>query len=146
MKSSDQCIFCDIIAGSSPATIIAESSQALAFLTLTDSALSAGHTLVVPKRHCLGVLEATSESRAAVVELCSVIGSAMVKARLGTGVNLLSACGPGSDQSVAHWHVHVVPRCNGDGVDTWPETNSAVTAIDQAAAGARLSATLAAAV
>lgn len=138
MTASVECIFCDIVAGSSPAAIVAESDLALAFLALADSALTAGHTLVVPKQHCLGVLDATSESRKAVIELCSVVGRAMVKAELGTGVNLLSACGPGSDQSVDHWHIHVVPRLSGDGVNTWPETDSPVAASDHANAGVRI--------
>ncbi|MEX3505423.1 HIT domain-containing protein [Corynebacterium sp. LK2510] len=138
VTTSGEYITCDIVAGTSPATIVAESDPALAFLTLADSALSAGHSLVVPKQHCLGVLDATSESREAVIELCSVVGRVMVEAEVGTGVNLLSACGLGSDQSVDHWRIHLVPRRSGDGVDTWPETDSPVAASDHANAGVRI--------
>lgn len=48
-----------------------------------------------------------------------------MEAKIGApGVNLLSASGPHSDQSVPHLHVHVIPRWEGDGLDTWPSTIS----------------------
>ena len=40
------------------------------------------------------------------------------------GVNILNASGEGADQSIAHLHLHVVPRWRGDGLDTWPTTIS----------------------
>lgn len=41
-----------------------------------------------------------------------------------SGVNILNASGEGSDQSVPHLHLHLVPRWSGDGLDTWPSTIS----------------------
>ncbi|WP_446698801.1 HIT domain-containing protein [Aestuariimicrobium sp. T2.26MG-19.2B] len=132
------CVFCAIVAGSEPATIVAANEGAVAFLTLPSSALSAGHTLVVPSSHSVGLLDTAATGREAVINLCHAVALAMVDAGIGTGVNLLSASGPGSDQSVDHWHVHVVARRAGDGIDTWPETASPVARKMHAEAGLQL--------
>jgi histidine triad (HIT) family protein len=89
--------------GNAPAQVVADTGEALAFTVLDAAALAPGHVLVIPRRHCV------------------------LRALPANGVNLLSAFGPGSDQSVDHWHMHVVPRRAGDGIETWPESGSMAT-------------------
>jgi histidine triad (HIT) family protein len=113
--------------GNVPAQVVADIGEALAFTVLDGAALAPGHVLVIPRRHCLGINDADSTSRDAVGALCQQVSQGMLRALSATGVNLLSACGPGSDQSVDHWHMHVVPRRVGDGIETWPESGSTVT-------------------
>ncbi|MBR6615028.1 MAG: HIT family protein, partial [Lachnospiraceae bacterium] len=37
------------------------------------------------------------------------------------GVNLLNASGTSAGQSVPHFHIHIIPRKNGDNIDAWPK-------------------------
>ena len=120
LQAREECVFCDIVAGRAGATVVDQNDGAIAFLDLTETALSPGHTLVVPRRHCDSVVESDSASADQVIQLCRQVATAMRRAGVGTGCNMLSANGPGSDQSVFHWHMHVVPRHEGDGIDTWP--------------------------
>ncbi|MFC7848657.1 HIT family protein [Arthrobacter sp. NPDC057388] len=112
--------------GSATAQVVADTGEALAFTVLDSAALASGHVVVIPRRHCVGVHDADSTSLNAVAVLCQQVAQGILRALPATGVNLLSACGPGSDQSVDHWHMHVVPRKSGDGIETWPESESTV--------------------
>lgn len=67
------------------------------------------------------------------MSLVQKISVAMRKALGATGVNLLSASGPGSEQSVSHLHFHVVPRWEGDGFTTWPSQRSRKEIVDSPA-------------
>jgi histidine triad (HIT) family protein len=140
MPPPADCIFCEIAMGTEPAQIVADAGAALAFTVLESAALAPGHVVVVPRRHCLGVHDADSTSLDAVGALCQQVTQGILRALPATGVNLLSACGPGSGQSVDHWHMHVVPRKAGDGVETWPESDLKV--VGHHAAGERLEAEL----
>lgn len=141
MAPKTDCIFCEIALGNAPAQIVADVGEALAFTVLDSAALSPGHVVVIPRRHCLGIQDAEAASRDAVGMLCQEVTQGILRVLPATGVNLLSACGPGSDQSVDHWHMHVVPRKTGDGIETWPEQES--TATGHYAAGKLLAAELA---
>ncbi len=122
--SAVTCVFCGLLAGEGRATWVARRDAASAFLPLAESRLSPAHTLVVPNEHAVGIHDAAAESLQAVILLAQEIARAM-EASLGAhGVNILNASGPGSDQSVPHLHLHVVPRWEGDGLDTWPSTVS----------------------
>jgi len=80
--------------------------------------------LVIPVEHCVGIQDATPEALQAVVLLVQEVARAMGSSIDAPGVNILNASGEGSDQSVAHLHMHVVPRWHADGLDTWPTTIS----------------------
>ena len=41
------------------------------------------------------------------------------------GVNLLNASGESAGQSVPHFHIHIIPRKKGDGIDAWPAFSGA---------------------
>lgn len=136
----EQCIFCRIVAGSSPAILVAENRGAIAFLAQNEGALSPGHTLVIPRRHCEGIVESDIPSAHDVIELARQVATAIRQTGLGTGCDILSANGPGSDQSILHWHLHVVPRTSGDGIDTWPTGTTPVVDDTHHEAGAKLAA------
>lgn len=103
---------------------MARREGASALLPLAEGRLSPAHTLVVPNEHVVGIHDASAESVQAVMLLAQEIARAMEAALGARGVNILSASGPGSDQSVPHLHLHVIPRWQGDGLDTWPSTVS----------------------
>ncbi|MFN8149196.1 MAG: HIT domain-containing protein [Candidatus Nanopelagicales bacterium] len=124
MSTVADCVFCELI-GSGDARWVHRGLDAVAFLPLPEGALAPGHTLVVPRAHCVGVLDADAPTMTATMDLVQRVARAMTSALGATGVVLLNASGPGSGQSVDHLHVHVVPRWPDDGVDLWPADRSA---------------------
>lgn len=115
------CVFCRLIADDT-AQWVAREEAACAFTPLNP--LAPGHTLVVPTRHYEGVFDTPPEVLSASMLLVQRVAAAMRTALDASGVNILSASGPGSEQSVPHLHVHVVPRWADDGISTWPTGQS----------------------
>lgn len=101
------CLFCNIIAGEIPSKKIYEDERSYAFLDI--SPWQVGHTLVVPRRHSIDVLE-DAEVLAEIAPAITKVGM-LLKQQLGaTAVNILSNAGADSGQEVFHTHVHVIPR------------------------------------
>ena len=112
------CVFCDIVAGSADADVVWRDGDVVAFLD--RSPLFPGHTLVVPARHVVQLTDLPVDAVGPFFERVRLIAAALPRAldRPGTFVamnNIVS-------QSVAHLHVHVVPRRRGDGLRGffWP--------------------------
>ena len=118
------CVFCEIVAGTAQATIVFEEDATMAFLPLPDGRLAEGHVLVIPKRHIADVFEANLDDLSLVSATVQKVSEALRQSIGASGVNLLNASGPNSDQSVFHLHFHVVPRWQDDGLWTWPEGRS----------------------
>ncbi len=111
MADSD-CIFCKIIAGELPATIVDEDERTISFMDIAPA--TRGHALVIPRAHTKDLLSVESEDLLAVA-VASRRLAARARERLGAdGVNLLNSCGAAAWQTVFHFHVHVVPRYDGD--------------------------------
>jgi histidine triad (HIT) family protein len=119
-----QCVFCEIVAGSVPADVVFADDVVVAFLD--HRPLMRGHTLVVPREHMVTLADLPADEVGAFfsrVQHISRLMPAAVGAQ-GTFVannNIVS-------QSVAHLHVHVVPRTKGDGLRGffWPRSRYAV--------------------
>jgi histidine triad (HIT) family protein len=106
------CIFCKILAGELPATIVDEDERTIAFMDVAPA--TRGHALVIPRAHAGDLLSVDSEDLGAVVVAARRL-AARVKDRLGAdGVNLINSCGAAAWQTVFHFHVHVIPRYDGD--------------------------------
>ncbi|MER7721449.1 HIT domain-containing protein [Streptomyces flaveolus] len=115
------CTFCRLIQEDS-ARWVAHTPRTCAFSPLDP--LAPGHTLVVPTQHYADVFDTPHDVLAATMELVKRVAGAMRTALDASGVNILSASGPGSEQSVPHLHFHVVPRWVDDGISTWPSGRS----------------------
>ncbi|HSV68410.1 MAG TPA: HIT family protein [Mycobacteriales bacterium] len=102
------CVFCAIVAGQAPASIVYADDRVLAFCDIEP--FTAGHTLVVPCRHAASLSDLDGADAARMFEVgCKLV--AAVRAVLGCpGVNLLLADGPAAWQTVLHSHLHVIPR------------------------------------
>lgn len=101
------CLFCAIVAGQVPAMQVHADEHAVAFLDIEP--WHRGHTLVVPRRH----VDDLVTGRPALVEIAPAVDTVarLLKDRLAAdGINLLSSAGAVAGQTVAHLHVHVVPR------------------------------------
>ncbi len=119
---TDACVFCAIVAGAAPATVLATDDLAVAFLP--QHVLAPGHTLVVPKAHAVDLFDVRDQDLAATMLLAKRVAGALVEELGAGGVNVFSASGPESGQSVFHLHLHVVPNWAGDGLSTWPTGRS----------------------
>jgi histidine triad (HIT) family protein len=106
------CIFCKIVAGELPATIIDEDERTISFMDIAPA--TRGHALVIPRAHSADLLSVEPEDLAAAT-LAAQRLAARLEERLGAdGVNLLNACGAVAFQTVFHFHIHVIPRYEGD--------------------------------
>src|SRR5271155_5487868 len=106
------CIFCKIVAGDLPATVVDEDERTIAFMDIAPA--TRGHALVIPRAHAADLLSVDREDLQAVATASRRL-AARAKERLGAdGVNLLNACGAAAWQTVFHFHVHVIPRYDGD--------------------------------
>jgi histidine triad (HIT) family protein len=106
------CIFCKIVAGELPARIIAEDERTVAFMDIAPA--TRGHCLVVPRNHAADLLTVEAEDLAATAGAAQRLAG-LAKQRLGAdGVNLLNSCGAAAWQTVFHFHIHVIPRYDGD--------------------------------
>jgi histidine triad (HIT) family protein len=111
MRDPD-CIFCKIAAGELPATRVGEDERTISFMDIAPA--TRGHALVIPREHSTDLLSIEVEDLAAVALAAQRLAT-RVKQRLGAdGVNLLNSCGAVAFQSVFHFHVHVIPRYEGD--------------------------------
>ena len=113
----DNCIFCKILKGDVPSYKIYEDDKTYAFLDIAND--SYGHTVVIPKKHCINVLDCDETDFQAVMAAVQKISRHYVNDCGFTGVNILNASGKSAQQSVFHLHIHIIPRKEGDGLNTW---------------------------
>ena len=106
------CLFCKIVAGELPATIIAEDERTVGFMDINPA--TRGHALVVPRVHSADLHEIAQDDLAAVAEAAQRLAGRVRDALGADGVNLLNSCGPAAWQTVFHFHIHVIPRYRDD--------------------------------
>lgn len=114
----ENCIFCKIIKGDIPSYKIYEDEYTYAFLDIANDV--EGHTLVVPKKHVTNILDCDEETLAHLMNAVKKICNHYVDDLRYDGCNLLNASGQAAQQSVFHFHIHIIPRKNNDGVDAFP--------------------------
>lgn len=105
---SDQCVFCGIIAGDVPSSLVAEDETTYAFMDINPG--SDGHLLVIPKAHSRDLVEIPADDLTAVTLMAQRIAKVAVDVFGADGVNLLNCCGADAWQTVFHFHLHVIPR------------------------------------
>jgi histidine triad (HIT) family protein len=106
------CLFCGIIAREIPAQFVDEDERTVAFMDINPA--TPGHALVVPRRHAKDLLEVDADDLAATILGAQRLARRAVDRLSAAGVNLLNSCGPAAWQTVFHFHVHVIPRYQGD--------------------------------
>lgn len=112
------CSFCAIINGETDSQILAETSDTICFLDHLPATY--GHALVVPKQHYRDLFDISAESFSAVTAMAKRVANALRASCLASGVNLVHASGAAAHQTVFHFHVHVVPRYDGDSIVVFP--------------------------
>ena len=116
------CVFCKIVAGQIPSTKVHEDEHTLAFMDLGQ--VNPGHVLVAVKKHAANLYELDDVQAAAVARASVRIARAIREAFAPAGLSVYQANGKPAGQTVFHYHVHLLPRHEADGMElTWPVKN-----------------------
>ncbi len=116
------CIFCRIIRGEIPASLVHRDERTVAFMDIGP--VNPGHLLVAPTAHAASLADLVERDAERVFAVAQRLAGALRRSGLRCeGVNLFLADGEAAGQEVFHIHLHVVPRFRGDPVRfSWPRT------------------------
>ena len=112
MKKED-CIFCKIANGEIPSKTLYEDEKFRVILDLGPAAK--GHALILPKDHFDNLYELSDETGAGVMKLARKMATVMTEKLACDGFNLVQNNGEVAGQTVFHFHMHLIPRYEGDG-------------------------------
>ena len=116
------CVFCRIVAKEIAASIVHEDEHTLAFMDLGQ--VNPGHVLVAAKAHVENLFGLQPEQAGAVAQTTLRVARAIRDAFAPQGLSVYQANGKPAGQTVFHYHVHLVPRHDDDGMAlTWPVKN-----------------------
>lgn len=114
MREPIQCVFCQLVAGAVEASLVNETERAVAFMDIQP--ITAGHMLVVPRRHASSLEELDPEDGSELFRVGQRAAAALRGSSLRCEVvNFLLADGTAAGQDVFHVHLHVFPRFADDG-------------------------------
>lgn len=105
---NSSCVFCVV----DEARITWEAPAALA--VWDGYPVSPGHALVVPRRHVASWADLTADEKAAIIAGIDAVRSLITERHNPDGFNVGFNDGPAAGQTVMHFHVHVIPRYEGD--------------------------------
>ncbi|MGW2160033.1 HIT family protein [Nonomuraea sp. NPDC001699] len=106
------CVFCDIAGRRLPAALLYEDESTMAFLDIT--AVTEGHTLVIPKAHAADIWDISPEDAAAVMRTAHRMAARIKQVLAPDGMTLFQANRAAGWQDVFHFHLHLVPREDAD--------------------------------
>ena len=110
----DGCVFCEILAGRLPASVVLREDGCTAFMDIQP--INTGHVLVVPDDHAAPLADLPEDKGFRMFRTAQKIAAALYESGLDCeGVNLCLADGEAAGQDVFHVHLHVFPRFDGDG-------------------------------
>ena len=116
------CVFCSIVAKKISASIVHEDAHTLAFMDLGQ--VNPGHVLVACKAHVENLYGLDPAQAAAVFQATARVARAIRDAFAPPGLTLFQANGKASLQTVFHFHLHLLPRWENDGMSlAWPAKN-----------------------
>ena len=112
------CIFCKIANGEIPSETVYEDEDFRVILDLGPA--SKGHALILPKAHAANIYEISDDMAAKAMILAKKMATKMTEALKCDGFNIVQNNGEPAGQTVFHFHMHLIPRYEGDQVGiTW---------------------------
>jgi histidine triad (HIT) family protein len=115
----NECVFCRIVAGEIPAAIVHRDERIIAFMDAGQ--VNDGHVIVATTRHVPAIYGLEDAEAEGAFRVAARIARAVKREFGAAGLSILQANEPAGFQTVAHFHLHVLPRHDGDGVAlTWP--------------------------
>lgn len=116
------CIFCKIADGEIPSATIYEDEEFRVILDVGPAAK--GHALILPKKHYADLIDLPEETAAHAMVLAKKVITKMKDVLKCDGYNVVQNNGRAAGQTVFHFHMHLIPRMEGDkvGVSWTPGT------------------------
>lgn len=117
--AKSKCSFCAIVTGSAPAKIVHETGTTLAFVPLNPATV--GHILLIPKIHSAGLFDTPEHQLMDIMRVSKTLGAKIKEVTGCEGMNIIQSNGSCATQTIMHYHMHLVPRNEGDGFGPiWP--------------------------
>ncbi len=116
------CVFCRIVAKEIPAAVVYEDERTIAFMDAGQ--VNPGHLLVAAKAHVENLYELDHDQAGALLRTAARVARAIRAAFRPQGLSVYQANGKAAWQTVFHYHRHLLPRHEGDGMMlSWPAKN-----------------------
>lgn len=106
------CVFCSIIVGDIPAIKVYEDNDTLSFMDINPG--NPGHLLVIPKQHYRNIFDIPPETAGKIMEIGAKLAGVIRDVLNPDGLNLFQSSESAAFQSVFHFHLHLLPRWEGD--------------------------------
>jgi len=119
IKMSKECVFCRVATGQEQSTVVFENDWCLAITPLEIEV--DGHLIIIPKAHHENIFDIPDNQLKLVLEFTKHICKQLKADYAINGINLLHASGSCAQQSIGHFHIHLLPRFEGDNVNAWPD-------------------------
>jgi histidine triad (HIT) family protein len=130
------CVFCRIVAKEIPAAVVYEDEQTIAFMDAGQ--VNPGHVLVAAKGHAENLYELNDDQAGALLRTAARVARAIRTAFNPPGLSVYQANGKAAWQTVFHYHMHLLPRHEGDGMTlAWPAKNPPRETLGEYAAAIR---------
>lgn len=123
------CVFCKMVNSDIPSMKVYEDEHTLVFMDIAKDV--DGHMVAIPKKHVKCILDCDAETLGRLMTTVKKIANYCVENCGYDGVNLLNASDESAGQSVPHFHIHIIPRKHGDGIDAWPKFDGAKCEIEE---------------
>ena len=118
---ADQCVFCEIVGGTAPASWVYQDDTVVAFMDIQP--ITQGHMLVVTREHGQLMNQVNEAAAMRTFRVARRLADVARRTLGASGINIFVMDGEAAFQDVPHFHVHVVPRYANDGFGfTFPRT------------------------
>lgn len=114
IQPQGDCVFCDVVAGTAPTSVVYEDDATLAFMDLRQP--NPGTVLVIPKRHAEMIYDLDEETAARLFQTVVKVARAIRRSVQPPGLSVWQSNGAATGQEVPHVHIHLAPRRHNDGL------------------------------
>ena len=126
---NENCVFCKIITKKEPARIVYLDKDVIAFFPREMNVI--GHLIVAPIRHSTDLFDIPPDVLSSLMSAVKFLSDRCKRQLSADGINLLHASGKAAQQSVPHFHIHLLPRFENDNLDAWPKLPEWNGALDE---------------
>lgn len=124
----NECVFCQIASHALTSCVVYEDEFTCVFMDAAEDV--DGHMLAIPKQHFESILDCDETMLHHLMDTVKHVASHCVSHCGYEGVNLLNASGACAGQSIPHFHIHMIPRKRGDGINAWPRLPGSISPIE----------------
>ena len=109
------CIFCKIINKDLPSRVVYENDLVMAILDAFPASL--GHTLIIPKKHFVNIYDVEEDYLVEIIKTAKKLIPIYKDIFKIDNLQLIHNAGQHAQQLVFHFHLHLIPRREGDGIN-----------------------------